>query len=64
MSAVALTDLVDAMDLDNEWASNNLDLSKTQDIAWTKTRNEKIRASAPGRSELNDEPRSARAFWE
>ena len=64
MDEVALTDLVDGMDLDNEWASNHLDLSGTQDIAWTKIRNDKIRASAPGRFELGEEPRSARAFWE
>lgn len=44
---VGLTDLVDGMDLTEEWGSSNLDLSGTTDAVWARQKNEKIRASVP-----------------
>lgn len=46
-SLVDLTDLVDGMDLTEEWGSAHLDLSGTNDIAWATQKNERIRASVP-----------------
>jgi hypothetical protein len=42
-SLVDLTDLVDGMDLTEEWGSAHLDLSGTNDIAWATQKNERIR---------------------
>jgi hypothetical protein len=44
---VALTDLVDGMDLTEEWGLAHLDMSGTNDVAWAEWKNEKIRASVP-----------------
>ena len=44
---VALTDLVDGMDLTEEWGLQHLDLDGTNDLSWTQRKNEKIRASVP-----------------
>ena len=44
----ALEDLVDGMDLDNDCASSNLNLSGTQDTNWTKWMNSEIDASTGG----------------
>nr|POF02288.1 hypothetical protein CFP56_65553 [Quercus suber] len=66
MSAAALTDLVDGMDLDDEWAAENLNLCGTQDIAWAASMNHKIAASRPGKFlvSCSTEPRSIKKFWE
>ena len=63
---VALTDLVDGMDLDSEWGSQHLNLSGTHDTAWAKQKNEKMKASTPGRDfwELKEEPWNVREIWE
>lgn len=43
----ALTDLIDGMDLTEDWGSKHLRLDAENDIAWTHRKNEKIRASVP-----------------
>lgn len=44
---VALTDLIDGMDLTEEWGSVHLKLDAENDIAWTQQKNLKIEASIP-----------------
>lgn len=44
---VALTDLIDGMDLTEGWGSKFLKLDAENDLAWTLRKNEKIRASIP-----------------
>ncbi|KAK2751713.1 hypothetical protein FQN55_009154, partial [Onygenales sp. PD_40] len=44
---VGLTDLVDGMNLSEEWGRENLDLDGIIDNAWAVEKNEKIRASVP-----------------
>ncbi|KAI9710295.1 MAG: hypothetical protein M1820_002789 [Bogoriella megaspora] len=44
---VNLTDLVDGMDLSEEWALQNLDLDGTIDVDWAERKNVKIRSSVP-----------------
>ncbi|KAK2808359.1 hypothetical protein FQN50_004744 [Emmonsiellopsis sp. PD_5] len=44
---VALTDLVDGMDLSEEWGRENLDLDGIIDNAWAVKKNDKIRATVP-----------------
>lgn len=44
---VALTDLIDGMNLTEEWGLHHLDLSGTNDLVWTQRKNEKIRSSVP-----------------
>ncbi|KAH4354081.1 hypothetical protein HBH98_014520 [Parastagonospora nodorum] len=44
---VALTDLIDGMDLTEQWGLVHLRLNAENDLAWTRRKNEKIRASVP-----------------
>ncbi|KAL2071338.1 hypothetical protein VTL71DRAFT_12573 [Oculimacula yallundae] len=44
---VTLEDLIDGMDLTEEWGAKNLDLDRTNDIPWAIEKNKKIRASVP-----------------
>lgn len=44
---VALTDLIDGMNLTEEWGLQHLDLNGTNDIAWAQRKNQKIRSSVP-----------------
>ncbi|WEW55165.1 hypothetical protein PRK78_000594 [Emydomyces testavorans] len=44
---VALADLIDGMNLTNEWGLENLDLHGTHDISWVKKQNEKISRTLP-----------------
>lgn len=44
---VALTDLIDGMDLTEHWGSEFLKLVAENDVAWARRKNEKIRASVP-----------------
>jgi hypothetical protein len=44
---VALADLIDGMNLTEEWGLENLDLEGTHDISWVKKRNEKINRNLP-----------------
>lgn len=44
---VDLTDLVDGMNLTEEWGEQHLDLDKTSDVLYAEKKNEKIRASVP-----------------
>lgn len=43
----ALTDLIDGMDLTEQWGLEHLELNAENDLAWTRRKNEKIRASVP-----------------
>ena len=43
----SLSNLVDGMNLSEEWGSEHLNLSGTNDIAWIERKNEAIRASMP-----------------
>ncbi|WEW60956.1 hypothetical protein PRK78_006444 [Emydomyces testavorans] len=66
---VALTDLVDGMNLTEEWGSENLDLAGTTDGSYALLKNEKIRASVPPTEdtyllELPRRPGSKRTIWE
>jgi hypothetical protein len=44
---VSLCDLVDGMDLTEQWGSEHLELDAENDLEWTLRKNEKIRASVP-----------------
>lgn len=44
---VALTDLIDGMDLSEQWGLEYLKLDAENDLAWTWRKNDKIRASVP-----------------
>jgi hypothetical protein len=44
---VALTDLIDGMDLTEQWGLEHLKLDAENDLAWIRQKNEKIRASVP-----------------
>jgi hypothetical protein len=44
---VALTALIDGMDLTEKWGLEHLKLNAENDLAWTHRKNEKIRASVP-----------------
>lgn len=46
-SVTNLTDLVDGMNLTEEWGWEHLDLSGSNDVVWAQEKNEKIRASVP-----------------
>jgi hypothetical protein len=66
---LALTDLIDAMNLTEEWGQQNLILSGTQDIDWAKRKNEEIRSSIldPDEScwfERNETPFSRKETWD
>lgn len=65
---VALTDLVDGMDLTEQWGSEYLKLDAENDLAWTLRKNEKIRASIPFSPysclmELGAKPVNLRESW-
>ncbi|KAE8151180.1 hypothetical protein BDV25DRAFT_153037 [Aspergillus avenaceus] len=44
---VELEDLIDGMDLTEEWGEEHLNLDKTTDVAYAKQKNEKVLASVP-----------------
>ncbi|KLJ06478.1 hypothetical protein EMPG_10125 [Blastomyces silverae] len=44
---VSLTDLIDGMNLTEEWGQQNLDLSNSQDIVWAKRKNREIQEIIP-----------------
>jgi len=44
---VALTDLIDGMNLTEQWGLEHLNLDAENDLAWVWRKNEKIRASVP-----------------
>lgn len=65
----ALADLVDGMNLTEEWGEQHLDLSGTNDVPWAERKNERIRASIPLTEnscllELGAAPFSSRETWE
>lgn len=43
----AITDLIDGMDLTEQWGFEFLKLDAENDLAWTRRKNEKIQASVP-----------------
>lgn len=64
---VAITDLVDGMDLDGEWAASHLDLDRTHDVVWAEQLNAKLKASEPPGRELfgvSTDPAPIRPLWE
>lgn len=66
MDFVAITDLVDGMDLDDEWGASSLSLDGTHDVVRAEKKNAKLRASAPDRElfEISTEPSPIRPLWE
>lgn len=44
---VDLTDLIDGMDLSEEWGEQNLNLDGTNDVEWARKKNQAILASLP-----------------
>lgn len=44
---VALCNLIDGMDLTEEWGAEHLDLDRTDDTPWAIEKNNRIRASVP-----------------
>jgi hypothetical protein len=67
-SLVALTDLVDGMDLSEEWGEKHLDLDGTNDTAWARQKNEAIKTSAPSSGvfslfELSEAPFNGKETW-
>ena len=68
LSWAEITDLIDGMDLTEEWGATHLDLDKGNDVAWAYEKNEKIRASVPltlGSCflEVDEGPLSLREIW-
>lgn len=68
-SGVALCDLVDGMNLSKEWGDDHLDLTGTNDVEWTKKKNERIRKNVPDDEnaclfELSEIEMPRRQFWE
>jgi len=66
---VSLDDLVDGMNLSEEWGQEHLNLSGTSDVAWAEQKNEAIRASVPLTEnscllELSDAAFSRKEIWE
>ncbi|KAK0118401.1 hypothetical protein ONS95_012690 [Cadophora gregata] len=47
LSWANISDLIDAMDLTEEWGASHMELDKSNDVAWALNKNEKIRASVP-----------------
>ncbi|KAH9207029.1 hypothetical protein DL95DRAFT_469066 [Leptodontidium sp. 2 PMI_412] len=65
-SRVALNDLVDGMDLPEEWGEENLDLSGTVDLPWAERKNKKIKESVENSWMLlcSNAAFSTREIWE
>ena len=61
MEGVDLEDLVDGMNLSEEWGLENLDLDKTNDIDWINRMESKIRAALPDPSRVS--MRTTRPFF-
>ncbi|KAE9363252.1 hypothetical protein N431DRAFT_498990 [Stipitochalara longipes BDJ] len=66
---VHITDLIDGMGLTEEWGSQHLDLSGTNDVAWAEEKNKRIRASVPETPgslllELSEAPFSKKEIWD
>ncbi|KAH8727151.1 hypothetical protein GQ44DRAFT_649498 [Phaeosphaeriaceae sp. PMI808] len=64
----ALTDLIDGMDLTEQWGLEFLKLDAENDIAWIRRKNEKIRASFPASEdsclfELPTKPVNLKETW-
>ncbi|KAG4436259.1 hypothetical protein IFR05_008241 [Cadophora sp. M221] len=69
LSWTSISDLIDGMDLTEEWGSTHLILEKTNDVEWALEKNEKIRASVPltlGSCflEVDEGPLNLREIWE
>lgn len=66
---VDLEDLIDGMNLSEEWGEANLDLDRSCDVAYAERKNERIRASIPETTysclmEMNDGPIPLRDVWQ
>ncbi|MAD87682.1 MAG: hypothetical protein CL912_32380 [Deltaproteobacteria bacterium] len=66
---VGLSDLIDGMNLTEEWGAENLDLTGTNDVSWALAKNEKIRASVPLTMgslffEVDEGPLKTKELWE
>ncbi|KAM7184868.1 hypothetical protein V8F33_012738 [Rhypophila sp. PSN 637] len=66
---VDLEDLVDGMNLSEEWGEQNLDLDREYSLEYAKWKNARIRASIPETEysdlmELNENPTSLREIWQ
>jgi hypothetical protein len=64
-----LEDLIDGMDLSEEWGEQNLDLDRSCNVEYAQKKNEKIRASIPKTfyselMEMNDGPTELRGVWQ
>jgi histidinol dehydrogenase len=46
-NVMALTDLIDAMDLSEEWGAEHLDLSGTNHVEWARQKNKRIGSLFP-----------------
>ncbi|KAI1925913.1 hypothetical protein LOZ65_002725 [Ophidiomyces ophidiicola] len=67
-SEVTLTDLIDGMNLTEEWGLQNLNLDGTNDLFWASRKNKKIRSSVPltdysGLLELSTRATSKMETW-
>ena len=66
---VGLSDLIDGMNLTEDWGAENLDLTGTNDVSWALAKNEKIRASVPLTMgslffEVDEGPLKTKELWE
>ncbi|KAK8101375.1 hypothetical protein PG999_011749 [Apiospora kogelbergensis] len=64
-----LEDLVDGMNLSEEWGEEHLDLNRTCDVAYARWKNEQIRASIPETPfsemmEMDAYPKPLRPIWQ
>ncbi|KAH9210019.1 hypothetical protein DL95DRAFT_371459 [Leptodontidium sp. 2 PMI_412] len=69
LDMVGLCDLIDGMNLTDEWGDKNLDLTGTNDVSWALAKNENIRASVPLTMgsfffEVDEGPLKTRELWE
>ena len=65
----ALEDLVDGMDLSEEWGEQHLYLDQTLNVDYAREKNERIRATVPKTPfsdlmEINEDPAPLRPIWQ
>lgn len=67
-NGVDLSDLIDGMDLSEEWGEESLDLEGDCDLQWAQKRVEALRAAAPTPEQratfLDPKPFPRREFWQ
>ena len=63
LDRLSLADLIDGMDLSEEWGQENLDLSGTNDIAWATKKNAVLEAKSRAGGSISERAVSRREIW-